>query len=67
MTNYERIKNMSVEEMADETYRQIEDCRKCPVWEKCDRITHKTGFFACMSELDCAKMITDWLNEEAEE
>lgn len=60
MTNYERIKNMSVEEMAEELHI-IDDggtlvCHKY----NCRKIPDKEVF-------DCVSCYKDWLNEEVEE
>lgn len=60
LTNYERIKNMSIEELAKELDK-IDDggtlvCHKY----KCRKILGK-------ETLDCVSCYTDWLNEEVEE
>ena len=55
MTNYERIKNMSVEEMAD-YFNEIFDCSNCP-----------NDMFLCESNGNvCTKYIKQWLESEAE-
>lgn len=60
MTNFERIKNMSVEEMADKLERMSNyvcvyyDCEECPF----DII----GSRGC-----CISGFTDWLESEVEE
>lgn len=60
MTNYEKIKNMSVEQMAEEFDRMSNyiciycDCDVCP-------FNHKGDY-------DCTKLgFKDWLNGEVEE
>ena len=54
MTNYERIKSMSVEEMAD-YFNEIFDCCNCP-----------NDMFLCESNGNvCTKYIKQWLESEA--
>lgn len=50
MTNFEKIKNMSAEELASYIYRII-DCRYCPVY--------------CIDG-ECREAITRWLKSEVE-
>ena len=66
MTNYERIKNMSIDEMAamllDESENHYTYCNGC----QCQ------SFYAphCSSnnlESDCKKSVIKWLNSESEE
>ena len=61
MTNYERIKAMSVEEMAkNHSYLFYEACTaKSP--QKCE----KTGFVNGLSP--CSQCVLKWLNSEVEE
>lgn len=55
MTNYERIKNMSIEEMAD-YFNEIFDCRNCP-----------NDMFLCEGNgYVCTKYIKQWLESEVE-
>lgn len=56
MTNYEKIKAMSVEEMA-KVMRDHIDCRACPVYRTC----HSP--FGVM----CPQALEEWLLQEAEE
>lgn len=52
MTNYEKIKNMSVEKMAKEIFDKVEEkCEYCSQ-RKCSPIT---------AEQDCIDGIIDWL------
>lgn len=51
MTNFERIKNMSVEEYAKHIFRLI-DCRYCPIY--------------CTNG-NCKDAIEQWLKDEAED
>ena len=56
MTNYDRIKAMSVEEMAD-YFNGIFDCSNCP-----------NDMFLCESEGSvCTKYIKQWLEQEVSE
>lgn len=61
MTNYERIKNMSVEKMAKMIFDATDirkdeaDCDYCPVHEFCE------------TKLTCEEVIRRWLNSEVEE
>ncbi len=56
MTNYERIKNMSIEEMAD-YFNEIFDCRNCP-----------NDMFLCEGNgYVCTKYIKRWLESEAKQ
>lgn len=51
MTNFEKIKNMSVEELAYYVYRFI-DCRYCPIY---------------CNDGECCEAIKQWLKSEVEE
>ena len=59
MTNYEKIKAMSVEEMANYISDSVSACEDCPAYraDTCD------GMFSRMCEEELAK----WLLQEAEE
>lgn len=58
MTNYEKIKNMSIKEMAREIFDKVEEgCRYCSQ-KKCSPITVKR---------DCIGGIIDYLQSEVEE
>ena len=52
MTNYERIKNMTDEEMAEELLSFVIDCQI-----DCEGVSNP----------HCEKCIKDWLNKESEE
>ena len=55
MTNYERIKSMSIDEMAG-YFNEIFDCRNCP-----------NDMFLCESKGDvCTKYIKQWLESEVQ-
>lgn len=56
MTNYEKIKAMSVEEMAEQINEITTDCDSCPAMEYCV-VDHKT----------CEETIQEWLEQEVEE
>ena len=57
-TNYERLKNMTVQEMA-EFIQDIIPCGACPIFENCPDIA--------ISEELCTKKLTKWLKSESEE
>lgn len=59
-TNYERIKNMTVEEMA-ELIEIVISCGVCPVSEKC-----LNDYTECMSKDECINNIKQWLQSESE-
>lgn len=54
MTNYERIKSMSVEELADflEYISRTADCSCCPAYNFCEL------------NIDCDELIKQWLLQE---
>ena len=57
-TNYDRIKSMSVEEMAafiERMTEHLEICTRCPAYKMCD--TH----------IKCGENIKQWLLQEVEE
>ena len=60
MTNYEKIKSMSIEDMADKM-DDIIDCANCPKELRlyCDTF--------CNSEHWCNKVIKQWLNSEVKD
>lgn len=61
MTNYEHIKNMSIDEMASELKR-ISNC-VCGYYDTC-----KACPFIFLGKRGCNVMgFTDWLNSEVEE
>ena len=57
MTNYERIKNMSVENLSV-FLAQFTDCESCPF-----------NTITCWQDYhrNCGRKMFDWLNEEVEE
>lgn len=58
MTNFEKIKNMSIEEIADKLNGLISSCECCPIQKFCDKdIEHYVG---------CMSMLEKWLKSEAE-
>ena len=63
MTNYERIKNMSVEEMVRYNFRHGLNCSHCIAQADC-RIRNSTWF---NTKHDCFNFVRVWLNEEVEE
>lgn len=56
-TNYERIKNMTVEEMA-EFFSKFSICDHCPVCPLCDE--------KMVTGDECHKMFEQWLESESE-
>lgn len=59
MTNYERIKNMSKKEVAEELYANAYDCGSCPA-------DSKEYTECCEGGNDCVKTIMKWLEEESD-
>lgn len=57
MTNYEKIKAMSVERMAMFLFRALPNCNNCPAEELCREN---------LGEL-CSTLLEKWLLQEAEE
>lgn len=55
-TNYERIKNMTVEEMA-ELFDEYITCRNCPASDFCER--HSVDY--------CSTILEQWLQSESED
>lgn len=51
-TNYDRIKSMSVEEMADLLYNEDTPCSSCKLYDECE----------CTD--DCKETIKQWLLQE---
>lgn len=58
MTNFEKIKDMSVEELAAKC-RDSNCCLTCPIWDFCLYTKRRT--------LDCLTMWREWLKSEVEE
>lgn len=58
LTNYERIKNMSVDEMAGEITSKIDDCPDCICYSQCDGYENNNT---------CISKIKQWLESEVEE
>jgi hypothetical protein len=60
MTNYEKIKSMSKEQMAEHLYNEfIYDCSSCP----CDKFDYTECY---SSDCDCVKLIGKWLSKKDE-
>ena len=62
MTNYERIKNMSVEKMAEIFANRFfatkrDACKVCPWYDYCINIKCKKS---------CRGVVINWLNQEVE-
>lgn len=63
MTNFEKIKNMSVEELADTMDKTLIDCEVCPICEFCALHNNDTFY-----EFDsCSESWEQWLKSEVEE
>lgn len=60
MTNFEKIKNMSVEELADTMGNATEDCVFCPIFKFCYEYRHG-------SAPNCSGTWEQWLKSEVEE
>lgn len=58
MTNFEKIKNMSIEEIADKLNSLISSCECCPIQKFCDK--NRENYIGCISILE------KWLKSEAE-
>lgn len=56
MTNFEKIKNMSIDELADKIEESLA-CDRCPINDLCAGIVGG----------DCTKVWIEWLKSEAEE
>lgn len=54
MTNGEKIRNMTDEELAEFLDRILSDCDYCPMWAIC----HETAFS------NCRKICAQWLKSE---
>ena len=67
MTNYERIKAMSVEELADYTLEGLSSsvCDYCP-YNSYECVTNYS-FCVCKTESEEKQVVAKWLNSEAEE
>ena len=67
MTNYERIKEMSVEEMADYILKGISSdvCDYCPYNSYDCEMSY--SFCVCKTESEEKQVVVKWLNLEAEE
>ena len=57
MTNFEKIKNMSIEELTAAISYEMENCIRCPLFDLCSEDT----------DLDCSGMWEQWLKSEVEE
>ena len=55
MTNGERIRSMTDEELAEFLDKILSDCDYCPMWAIC----HETAFS------NCRKICAQWLKSEA--
>ena len=60
MTNFEKIKNMSVEELADTMNVVITNCYKCPIRKFCKKNNSRD----CRT---CQDTWKKWLKSEVEE
>jgi hypothetical protein len=62
MTNGDRIRQMSDEELYDDVLYMI-DCAQCDFWRKCDDLAEDRS----KRRKVCRKIWMDWLSEEAED
>ena len=69
MTNYEKIKSMSLEEMAESGCRLFHDCNDCPAYKICDDIEICDDYGGDYCEYYCEDFygFIKWLESEAEE
>jgi hypothetical protein len=59
MTQYEKIKNRTIEQVADEISRQIVVCEECPCFDE--------GGDCSNYEISCKENIIQWLESEVTE
>ena len=62
MTNFEKIKNMSIEELARLMDSVSSDCQECPIQEFCDSIRPTIRRIPF-----CKAVWNEWLKSEVEE
>lgn len=62
MTNGDRIRQMSDEELYD-NYLYTVDCAQCDFWRKCDKLAEDRS----MRRGVCKKIWMDWLSKEETE
>ena len=62
MINFEKIKNMSLEKMANTIGNAILDCAFCPICNFCDRVIGGDA-----RSVNCIKVWMEWLKSEVEE
>jgi hypothetical protein len=70
MTNYEKIKNMSIEEMV-KFFTDSDDAKECLICKMCmycAKTKYKDGRFqfvqCCDEEIECEKGIKEWLQAD---
>lgn len=65
MTNFEKIKNMSVEEMAHAIamFTSCDVCNYCPFEDCCN----DNEIYDCCYDLEDSEIIQKWLNSEVKE
>lgn len=61
MTNFEKIKNMSVEELAKNCCASLK-CAFCPIAEFCEQLIRDD-----IKLINCIKVWKQWLKSEVEE
>lgn len=62
MTNYERIKNMSVDEMAV-CFSKFSQCDNCLAEDFCNKINNRDDDSVMMS---CEQRLKEWIESESE-
>lgn len=62
MTNYEKIKNMNIDEMTNYFYDHIQ-CDNCLAGEVCDRVNDSEDKLV----ISCQERFKMWLEQEEEE
>ncbi len=58
MTNFEKIKNMSIDEMVDK-FDKVFNCYGCPIREFCDEINSEPNS-------SCTSVWKEWLKSEVQ-
>ena len=60
MTNEERIKSLSTEDLAEWLFVAIDDCTRCPIRDYCDKLRPQ------MPVVNCRSVWRKWLKSEVQ-
>lgn len=63
MTNFEKIKNMSADEIAQKISQMIGTCAQCQIESFCSKLSKEVEFG---EKTSCSRMWEQWLEHEAE-